>query len=157
MIRKTGFKTLLLAASIGLAVTGCSDTGSQRALSKDQVQFLNHLDQAKFYQKQGQLKASFQEAQNALSLNPDSLEVQLLIAENMLLAGDLRNAERYYRNLLEAMQEQANDSPQQHRSEEHTSELQSRPHLVCRLLLEKKKKKKKEPGGSTKHKKRRPD
>src|SRR5436305_6275898 len=26
------------------------------------------------------------------------------------------------------------------RSEEHTSELQSRPHLVCRLLLEKKKK-----------------
>src|SRR5207253_9541580 len=30
-----------------------------------------------------------------------------------------------------------------HRSEEHTSELQSRGHLVCRLLLEKKKKKKK--------------
>src|SRR3989449_6930961 len=31
-----------------------------------------------------------------------------------------------------------------YRSEEHTSELQSRLHLVCRLLLEKKKKKKKE-------------
>src|SRR5206468_6156324 len=30
-----------------------------------------------------------------------------------------------------------------HRSEEHTSELQSRSDLVCRLLLEKKKKKKK--------------
>src|SRR2546422_8175227 len=29
-----------------------------------------------------------------------------------------------------------------HRSEEHTSELQSRLHLVCRLLLEKKKKQK---------------
>src|SRR6266699_6032261 len=29
---------------------------------------------------------------------------------------------------------------QRSRSEEHTSELQSRPHLVCRLLLEKKKK-----------------
>src|SRR5690554_1533803 len=29
---------------------------------------------------------------------------------------------------------------QPRRSEEHTSELQSRPHLVCRLLLEKKKK-----------------
>src|SRR3989442_7937081 len=28
---------------------------------------------------------------------------------------------------------------EQQRSEEHTSELQSRPHLVCRLLLEKKK------------------
>src|SRR2546422_8268237 len=32
--------------------------------------------------------------------------------------------------------------PDQRRSEEHTSELQSRLHLVCRLLLEKKKKKK---------------
>src|SRR2546422_5953393 len=30
------------------------------------------------------------------------------------------------------------------RSEEHTSELQSRLHLVCRLLLEKKKNKKKD-------------
>src|SRR2546429_3646163 len=29
--------------------------------------------------------------------------------------------------------------PLTHRSEEHTSELQSRLHLVCRLLLEKKK------------------
>src|SRR5690625_7050286 len=31
-------------------------------------------------------------------------------------------------------------SPAKMRSEEHTSELQSRGHLVCRLLLEKKKK-----------------
>src|SRR3712207_7268880 len=31
--------------------------------------------------------------------------------------------------------------PTVHRSEEHTSELQSRQYLVCRLLLEKKKKK----------------
>src|SRR3989442_15594170 len=35
----------------------------------------------------------------------------------------------------------ANISQLPQRSEEHTSELQSRPHLVCRLLLEKKKKK----------------
>src|SRR3712207_6913252 len=32
-------------------------------------------------------------------------------------------------------------TPSQRRSEEHTSELQSRQYLVCRLLLEKKKKK----------------
>src|SRR5689334_24447956 len=32
---------------------------------------------------------------------------------------------------------------EQERSEEHTSELQSQFHLVCRLLLEKKKKKRK--------------
>src|SRR2546422_2330012 len=34
--------------------------------------------------------------------------------------------------------------PELERSEEHTSELQSRLHLVCRLLLEKKKKTKKQ-------------
>src|SRR5690625_6891206 len=34
----------------------------------------------------------------------------------------------------------ANQKIKQHRSEEHTSELQSRGHLVCRLLLEKKNK-----------------
>src|SRR5215813_15505913 len=39
------------------------------------------------------------------------------------------------------------------RSEEHTSELQSRPHLVCRLLLEKKKKKKKKKKNKKKKKK----
>src|SRR5436305_4993168 len=36
-------------------------------------------------------------------------------------------------------QERRRDLWQFARSEEHTSELQSRPHLVCRLLLEKKK------------------
>src|SRR3989442_4777577 len=33
----------------------------------------------------------------------------------------------------------AGTAPASRRSEEHTSELQSRPHLVCRLLLEQKK------------------
>src|SRR3989442_12197889 len=42
---------------------------------------------------------------------------------------DLRRAPR-------ALDQHELDGP---RSEEHTSELQSRPHLVCRLLLEKKK------------------
>src|SRR2546430_7858407 len=37
------------------------------------------------------------------------------------------------------------DRKRAHRSEEHTSELQSQSNLVCRLLLEKKKKKNKRP------------
>src|SRR3712207_7418620 len=36
-------------------------------------------------------------------------------------------------------QERLRESEERHRSEEHTSELQSRQYLVCRLLLEKKK------------------
>src|SRR2546422_7382031 len=45
-----------------------------------------------------------------------------------------RKVERYLERLYRIVKE---EDP---RSEEHTSELQSRLHLVCRLLLEKKKK-----------------
>src|SRR5690554_7786338 len=45
----------------------------------------------------------------------------------------------YTRALPSAATERISPVPST-RSEEHTSELQSRPHLVCRLLLEKKKK-----------------
>src|SRR5687768_18471126 len=46
------------------------------------------------------------------------------------------------RDRLHLVSLQESDRFQGERSEEHTSELQSRLHLVCRLLLEKKKKKK---------------
>src|SRR5690625_5822627 len=46
-------------------------------------------------------------------------------------------------------QEEANEIQKTNRSEEHTSELQSRGHLVCRLLLEKKKKKRTREGKHT--------
>src|SRR5690554_8051778 len=49
---------------------------------------------------------------------------------NILLSLALLNDELGY-------PEEAKSSFYQLRSEEHTSELQSRPHLVCRLLLEK--------------------
>src|SRR5687768_13868432 len=45
------------------------------------------------------------------------------------------------RHIAQASVPPAADSKRHSRSEEHTSELQSRLHLVCRLLLEKKKKK----------------
>src|SRR3989442_810776 len=43
-----------------------------------------------------------------------------------------------FKGVLGMMEERPSEITE--RSEEHTSELQSRPHLVCRLLLEKKKK-----------------
>src|SRR2546422_3793397 len=48
------------------------------------------------------------------------------------------NDEPHVRNALARFNQVAFEDD---RSEEHTSELQSRLHLVCRLLLEKKKKK----------------
>src|SRR5437870_8907142 len=65
------------------------------------------------------------------SLHASASSLQWIVdAYNLVFAGLLLTAgslgDRYGRRL---------------RSEEHTSELQSRGHLVCRLLLEKKKKK----------------
>src|SRR3989449_6618688 len=51
------------------------------------------------------------------------------------------SAQRSRRSRLSALRDDALERGDL-RSEEHTSELQSRLHLVCRLLLEKKKKKK---------------
>src|SRR5690625_7101196 len=44
-------------------------------------------------------------------------------------------------HIIDKMKKKHRDSDDKERSEEHTSELQSRGHLVCRLLLEKKKNK----------------
>src|SRR5207302_4739748 len=56
-----------------------------------------------------------------------------------------RNSPLCYQNLLATAKKGSCSAPQiliaNSRSEEHTSELQSRENLVCRLLLEKKKKK----------------
>src|SRR2546422_1179514 len=51
--------------------------------------------------------------------------------------GNLRDR---FLSCLHARTVKPGSNPPQQRSEEHTSELQSRLHLVCRLLLEKKKK-----------------
>src|SRR3712207_7137587 len=56
--------------------------------------------------------------------------------------GGRRAAERRHGEAVRVPRRAAADPrPRRGRSEEHTSELQSRQYLVCRLLLEKKKKK----------------
>src|SRR2546422_7596905 len=67
-----------------------------------------------------------------------SLKVELAMEVNRIL-GERGLAQDRAAKLLGIRQPHVSDLV---RSEEHTSELQSRLHLVCRLLLEKKKKKK---------------
>src|SRR3712207_7748136 len=64
------------------------------------------------------------------------------ITEQKLAEQSLEASERRYRLLAENASDMISVlTPDGHfaRSEEHTSELQSRQYLVCRLLLEKKK------------------
>src|SRR5690554_7350909 len=72
-----------------------------------------------------------------LGLGQRGLEVLLMLghAAGLIQAAGIGQG-------VQAGQQQTEEQAegQAQRSEEHTSELQSRPHLVCRLLLEKKKK-----------------
>src|SRR3712207_9566366 len=64
-----------------------------------------------------------------------SLELEHLLVHRVLQAMDARDAVPD----LEHLPDLLGTDPVLVRSEEHTSELQSRQYLVCRLLLEKKK------------------
>src|SRR5689334_24115245 len=75
-------------------------------------------------------------------------EFAIRFADGTDAAVEIEEAERVYRAVVFAERDVPVDlvrqrKPGEPRSEEHTSELQSQFHLVCRLLLEKKKKKKK--------------
>src|SRR3989449_3621282 len=72
---------------------------------------------------------------NALPIyHPDDDYIYLLDDGVVRLEADGRGS-RTYRQVVQILTREAAET----RSEEHTSELQSRLHLVCRLLLEKKK------------------
>src|SRR3712207_7511347 len=75
----------------------------------------------------------------------------LLLMQSLATAGRVADALAAYRRHREVLREELGLEPatqlrelqarvlREERSEEHTSELQSRQYLVCRLLLEKKK------------------
>src|SRR5690554_7654225 len=74
----------------------------------------------------------------------DYKELQGLIDTTTPYIGNAKPEEQaefyFYKGRFESLKAEKTSSVEALRSEEHTSELQSRPHLVCRLLLEKKKK-----------------
>src|SRR2546429_1455339 len=84
--------------------------------------------------RSGNFLEAIQLMRDYLKQNPREQHVALRIAE--IYEKDLQN-------FLAAALE--------YRSEEHTSELQSRLHLVCRLLLEKKKTARLRPSSSPSH------
>src|SRR5690554_7498957 len=66
------------------------------------------------------------------------------VADSIVAAGGQASAMACHIGEMEQITATIEAIRSQFRSEEHTSELQSRPHIVCRLLLEKKKIKKKQ-------------
>src|SRR5690625_5893800 len=67
-------------------------------------------------------------------------DIDIFKENGIIFKGSARYPGRMLRQSIGYRQScEVNTSPIADRSEEHTSELQSRGHIVCRLLLEKKK------------------
>src|SRR5690606_28968183 len=88
----------LLSAAIAAGLAGCSN---EPDMSQDDIQYISHVDQARFFQRQGELKASTIEARSAIQLQPERIAPYFVIIDNLLTAGDAVNAERQLDQLLE--------------------------------------------------------
>ncbi|PSF11248.1 tetratricopeptide repeat protein [Marinobacter shengliensis] len=88
----------LLSAAIALSLTGCN---SEPDMSQDDIQYISHLDQARFFQRQGELRASTIEARSAIQMQPERIDPYFVIINNLLTAGDAVNAERQLDQFLE--------------------------------------------------------
>src|SRR5690625_6569238 len=101
--------------------------------------------------QEGQKKVAFERTKHFVD-NKKALEKQQVSLQEQI--DDLSTQYEEEKSHLNTLKEKRNEKQTtinqlneklstEVRSEEHTSELQSRGHLVCRLLLEKKKKNKK--------------
>ncbi|WP_152206745.1 tetratricopeptide repeat protein [Marinobacter changyiensis] len=100
-------RTILLIITLGLGLMGCRESAND--MSQEEIQYLSHLDQARFFQRQGELKASTLEARSAIDLQPSNAEPHFVIIDNLLTAGDAVNAERQANLLAEYISEDVMD------------------------------------------------
>ncbi|MDP4546387.1 tetratricopeptide repeat protein [Marinobacter sp. MDS2] len=89
--------SLLSVAIASMGIAGCSN---EPDMSQDDIQYISHIDQARFFQRQGELKASTIEARSAIQLQPERPAPYFVIIDNLLTAGDAANAERQVDKLV---------------------------------------------------------
>ncbi|TVP58665.1 MAG: hypothetical protein EA349_04205, partial [Halomonadaceae bacterium] len=100
-----GWRQLLAVTALTLMLNGC---GNSDNMHQSEVEYLSHMDQAQFFKRQGELRASTQELRSAMTLRNDEAEPRFMLIENLLTAGDGVSAktqvEELENNLAEADQ-----------------------------------------------------
>lgn len=99
------FCATLIAAFLAIGLAGCSD--NQEEMTQEEIQYLSHLDQSRFFQRQGELRSSTQEARSAIELQPERPDPYFIILNNLLTAGDAVNAERQLGYLLDSIPDES--------------------------------------------------
>ncbi|MDX1754894.1 MAG: tetratricopeptide repeat protein [Marinobacter sp.] len=93
-------RAALVSTALAIGLTGC---GNDDNMSQAEIQYISHLDQARFFQRQGELKASTLEARSAIELEPGKSDPYFIIVRNLVTAGDAVNAQRQLDQLREMM------------------------------------------------------
>src|SRR5690554_7687157 len=119
----------MFEADFGVPLAGCVLNTLNIRLDAEAIAYMLEHSEAKAILVDPEFADVIEEAVATLGDKPLIIDV----ADPQFMADGRAIGELEYEALL------AEGDPA--RSEEHTSELQSRPHLVCRLLLEKKKNK----------------
>ena len=101
-------RCLLIAVVVVLA-GGCSGGDD---MNQKEVEYLSHMDQAQFFQQQGELKASTQEARSAIEAQPDQIDPYFILINNLITAGDGRTAE----SQLQALRERVDQTDPEQRN-----------------------------------------
>lgn len=99
------FRATFIAITLAIGLSGCSD--NQEEMSQEEIEYISHVDQSRFFQRQGELRSSTQEARSAIELQPERPDPYFIILNNLLTAGDAVNAERQLGYLLESIPEES--------------------------------------------------
>src|SRR5438876_3142834 len=118
LARETGFKQAHISNFLNRK-RGLSIEGMDKVLNVERLSVLDLLDPSEINKRASIPPPGDDEFQNVLMV-----EASIAATEPLLISMNVKEIIKFKKN----------------RSEEHTSELQSPVHLVCRLLLEKKKK-----------------
>ncbi|QSP93696.1 tetratricopeptide repeat protein [Marinobacter salinisoli] len=98
MTPAAALRSALISIALLFSLAGC---GGEKEMSQQEIQYLSHMDQARFYQRQGELRASTLEARSAIEMQPGKADPYFLMINNLLIAGDAINAERQAKQLLQ--------------------------------------------------------
>ena len=99
------FRATFIAITLAIGLSGCSD--NQEEMSQEEIEYISHVDQSRFFQRQGELRSSTQEARSAIELQPGRPDPYFIILNNLLTAGDAVNAERQLGYLLDSIPEES--------------------------------------------------
>lgn len=99
---KTPKNRYLLIALVVALTAGCNGGDD---MTQKEVEYLSHMDQAQFFQQQGELKASTQEARSAIEAQPEQIDPYFILINNLITAGDGATAESQLQELRSRIDE----------------------------------------------------